>query len=151
MSTKRFVALVMALAMLFTLTAPAFTFAEGEYTISIDPAISGGSVKTEPKNEAAEGTNVYLTATPDAGYHFVSYKVTSDAGKVPVEQDEQGKYFTMPASDVTVSATFEEDAPAEEPAEEPSEEPAEEPAAVQTEPETDAESNPVDDIFSESE
>ena len=30
-------------------------------------------------------------------------------------------------------------------------EPAEEPAAVQTEPETDAESNPVDDIFSESE
>ena len=123
MSTKRFVALVMALAMLFTLTAPAFTFAEGEYTISIDPAISGGSVKTEPKNEAVEGTNVYLTATPDAGYHWVSYKVTGDAGIVPVEQDEQGKYFIMPASDVTVSATFEADPVREEPA---AEEPANE-------------------------
>ena len=45
---------------------------------------------------------------------------------VAVQVQEAGVQ-TM-SSDVTVSATFEEDAPAEEPAEEPSEEPAEEPA-----------------------
>ena len=104
MSTKRFVALVMALAMLFTLTAPAFTFAEGEtsYQITIE-STSNGSVTTQPANEAAEGEEVTLTVSPADGYHLeaLTVKDASDQ-KVTVTNNK----FTMPAANVTVSATF---------------------------------------------
>ena len=112
----------MALAMLFTLTAPAFTFAEGEtsYKITIE-STSNGSVTTQPANEAAEGEEVTLTVSPADGYHLeaLTVKDASDQ-KVTVTNNK----FTMPASDVTVSATFEADPVAEEPAEEPVEGPA---------------------------
>ena len=121
MSTKRFVALVMALAMLFTLTAPAFTFAEGEtsYQITIE-STSNGSVTTQPANEAAEGEEVTLTVSPADGYHLeaLTVKDASDQ-KVTVTNNK----FTMPASNVTIRATFEADPVPEEPA---AEEPANE-------------------------
>ena len=59
----------MALAMMFTLTAPAFTFADGEdaeHTITIDDGIA--SVVSANKDKAAAGEEVTLTVTPPEGY-----------------------------------------------------------------------------------
>lgn len=120
MSTKRFVALVMALAMLFTLTAPAFTFAEGEtsYQITIESS-SNGSVTTQPANEAAEGEEVTITVSPADGYHLKALAVKDGSDQ---EVTVTNNKFTMPASDVTIRATFEADPVPEEPAEDPSNE-----------------------------
>ena len=53
--------------------------------------------------EAAEGTVVTLTATPDTGYDLDAWVVT-DSDNLPVEVT--GNQFVMPASNVTVSASF---------------------------------------------
>ena len=136
MNTKRFISLVMALAMLFTLMAPSFAFADGEtsYQITIEPT-TNGSV-TADKETAEQGEEVTLAVTPAEGYHLeaLAVKDASDQ-KVTVTNNT----FAMPASDVTVSATFEEDAPDEEPEPEAAEEedpaPAVEEEATEPEPE----------------
>lgn len=66
---------------------------DGHGTGSADPA------------SATVGTEITLTATPNAGYHFKEWQVMS--GDVTVRDDK----FTMPGSDVEVKAIFEEDAP----------------------------------------
>ena len=66
---------------------------DGHGTGSADPA------------SATAGTEITLTATPNAGYHFKEWQVMS--GDVTVRDDK----FTMPGSDVEVKAIFEEDAP----------------------------------------
>ena len=78
-------------------TPPATT-----YTVSIDPNIENGTVIASP-TEAAEGATVTLTATPDANYNFGSWTV-KDASDADVAVT--GNTFTMPASNVTVSASF---------------------------------------------
>ena len=103
MNTKRFVSLVMALAMLFTLTAPAFTFADGEdaeHTITIDDGIA--SVVSANKDKAAAGEEVTLTVTPPEGYQVSIVVKDADNQIVAVTNNT----FIMPASDVTVEATF---------------------------------------------
>ena len=73
-----------------------------KYAITVDNAIEGGSVSAD-KEEAAEGETVTLTATPDANYVFGAWNVKdADDADVTVENDQ----FTMPASNVTVSAVF---------------------------------------------
>ncbi len=61
-----------------------------------------GAIRTS-HTDAAEGTLVELTATPDEGYRFSRWTITgvtlSDSGANPVK-------FTMPASDVQVEALF---------------------------------------------
>ena len=66
---------------------------DGHGTGSADPA------------SATAGTEITLTATPNAGYHFKEWQVMS--GDVTVRDDK----FTMPGSDVEVKAIFEENAP----------------------------------------
>ena len=63
MNTKRFISLVMALAMMFTLL-PVTALADGEtsYQITIESS-SNGSVTTQPANEAAEGEEVTITVS----------------------------------------------------------------------------------------
>ena len=73
------------------------------YKVNISTSIENGSVTASPES-AAEGTEITLTATPASGYVWSSYTVTG-AGGTAVSVSAQGK-FTMPASDVTVSATF---------------------------------------------
>ena len=72
------------------------------YTISMDYVI-GGTISASVTS-AEEGTEVTLTATPDAGYAFNNDWAVKDAdeGEIPVNE---GK-FTMPAKDVTVSGSF---------------------------------------------
>lgn len=81
------------------------------YNIYIDDKVAGGTISANPTT-ATEGTEVTLTATPSEGYEFTSwYVLDSDAEEITVTDNK----FSMPASDVEVSATFtkipEEDAP----------------------------------------
>ena len=65
-------------------------------------AVTGANVSGLPKY-AAEGTTVSFTVAPEAGYTVDQVLVNS--GMLPA--DAEGKYtFTMPASEVTVTAKF---------------------------------------------
>lgn len=77
------------------------TFSEVElYSITITETENGSVVSSH--SSAAQGTEVTLTITPDEGYMLSSIK--SDEVKLT---ESEGQYtFTMPASDVTVTATF---------------------------------------------
>ena len=76
---------------------------ETEYAVTVrDDGHGTGSA--DPASATA-GTEITLTATPNAGYRFKEWQVMS--GDVTVRDDK----FTMPGSDVEVKAIFEEDAP----------------------------------------
>ncbi len=72
------------------------------YTITIDTAIANGSI-TASKETAKEGETVTLTNTPGMGYGFGSYTVKDASGNTISVNNNS---FTMPASNVTVSASF---------------------------------------------
>ena len=76
------------------------------YTVSTDSA-KNGSVSVSPKN-AGKGATVTITVKPDSGYELDDLTVTDKNGKtVKVTEGKNGKYtFTMPASKVTVEASF---------------------------------------------
>ena len=71
------------------------------YDITTDPTIVNGTVNVV--DEATAGSLVSLTATPSTGYILDSWTVRDAADNVITVTDNK---FTMPASDVTVSATF---------------------------------------------
>lgn len=74
------------------------------YNVNIDNNISGGTISATPIS-AAEGTEITLTATPADGYQFDSwYVLDGDVNEIKVTDNK----FTMPASDVEVSAKFKE-------------------------------------------
>ncbi|MBQ9954753.1 MAG: InlB B-repeat-containing protein [Eggerthellaceae bacterium] len=72
------------------------------YAVNVDDAITNGAVAADLASAVA-GATVTLTATPDAGYELDVITV-KDAGGEGVTVND-GK-FTMPASNVTVGATF---------------------------------------------
>ncbi len=84
------------------------------YTVAVPTELVGGRV-TADKASAAEKDTVTLTVAPDEGYKLKENSLTvTDASNNPVtvtkaESTENAYTFTMPASDVTVAAEFEED------------------------------------------
>ena len=74
-----------------------------EYTVTVKTDGNGTASASHAK--AVVGTEITLTAAPNAGYHFKEWQVMS--GDVTVRDDK----FTMPGSDVEIKAIFEEDAP----------------------------------------
>lgn len=77
------------------------TFSKVElYTVTIAKT-ENGTIESS-HSSAAQGTKVTLTVTPDDGYMLSSIK--SDG--VTLTESEGQYTFTMPASDVTVTATF---------------------------------------------
>lgn len=65
-----------------------------------------GTITAQPQR-AAEGDTVTLTVKPDQGYKLDILTVTDRSGKEIRVTGKNGKYtFTMPASRVTVKATF---------------------------------------------
>ena len=74
------------------------------YTITISNDIQNGTIVAD-KSSAAEGETVKLTVTPEAGYKLNAITVTKATGGIV---EVENKTFTMPASNVTVSATFTE-------------------------------------------
>ena len=75
---------------------------EETYSVTLNQPSEGGTIEAD-KDEAAEGAIVTLTATPDANYKFGSWTV-KDATDAYVAVT--GNTFTMPASNVTVYASF---------------------------------------------
>lgn len=76
------------------------------YTITTN-AGTGGSLSTSPSGNANFGETVTITVTPD-GTHTVGSVSVKDASNNDVSVSGTGneRTFTMPASNVTVSATF---------------------------------------------
>ena len=77
------------------------TFQKSVYTVSVDKNIQNGKVTVKPE-KASMGDTVTVTAAPEEGYELDAITVTSGKTAVTVKD---GK-FTMPAGNVTVSATF---------------------------------------------
>ena len=76
------------------------------YAISITPPTNGtltATVDGKPAKYAKKDATITLTATPDEWYLFEEFMVTDAQGN-PVTVT--GDTFTMPASNVTVSASF---------------------------------------------
>ncbi|MBE6964911.1 MAG: hypothetical protein E7441_02630 [Ruminococcaceae bacterium] len=82
-------------------------FSDSITTYSVNKAsVNNGSVAVDFEKSMADET-VTITATPAAGYETESITVTdADSGNVTVVGSENIRTFTMPAKNVTVSATF---------------------------------------------
>ncbi|MDN0054422.1 S-layer homology domain-containing protein [Collinsella ihumii] len=80
---------------------------EPEYTVNIAEGIENGTIAVSP-TKAQEGTLVTITASPAEGYKLDSVSVTDVNGtSVTTAKQEDGTItFQMPASNVTVTATF---------------------------------------------
>ena len=78
------------------------------YAITMESA-KNGDVASSHKS-AAKGTTITLTVAPDKGYTLETITATDASGNKLKLTGKDGKYtFTMPASKVTVKATFMED------------------------------------------
>ena len=75
---------------------------ETEYAVTVRD--DGHGTGSAAPASATAGTEITLTATPNAGYHFKEWQVMS--GDVTVRDDK----FTMPSDNVEIKAIFEEDA-----------------------------------------
>ncbi len=85
------------------------------YTVTTSNC-SNGTLTVDPNTAVAENTSVTVTAAPSEGYAVDTVTAKKDDGTeiTLTAGAESGVYtFTMPASNVTVSATFKEAAPAE--------------------------------------
>ena len=76
------------------------------YTVTVSSSIEHGKVSVD-KTSAEAGATVKLTATADSGYELDSYSVKDASANELTVTDGT---FTMPKSNVTVSATFKETA-----------------------------------------
>lgn len=75
---------------------------EAAYTITVNQPSEGGSISADAAT-ADEGEEITLSATPNAGYELSAW-IVKDANNNDVTVT--GNKFTMPASNVTVTATF---------------------------------------------
>ena len=83
-------------------------YAQYKQLYTVTPGgVEHGTV-TADKAQAVEGETVTLTVTPDTGYQVSEMKVNGEA----IEPANGVYSFIMPASDVTVTATFVSSAPA---------------------------------------
>ena len=87
------------------------SFKKQSYTLTINQPTEGGSISakvgdtevTSSSQEVEFEKTVTLTATASDGYEFSGWNITDGNGK---EVEIENNAFTMPASNVTVSATF---------------------------------------------
>ena len=78
----------------------------GDYTVECAANLTNGSISASPSTADA-GKTITVTATPDAGYELSTVTVTPESGTAPeVTISGNSATFEMPASNVTVSATF---------------------------------------------
>ena len=84
------------------LIGASFEDAEKVYDILVDDDVTGGTIEAD-KTSAKKGATITLTATPSANYVFDAWDVQDESSNTVTVTSNQ---FTMPASDVTVTATF---------------------------------------------
>lgn len=95
----------------FTMPAYSVTFTahfkdvRPSYAVEVAQNITGGTISANPTSANA-GDTVSLSAIPSDGYIFVNFEV-KDASNNSVTVDENNQ-FTMPKSNVKVTATFKE-------------------------------------------
>lgn len=75
-----------------------------KYTVAVDKNIKNGTVTTSESSLAA-GKTFTVTATPNDGYELDTVTVKNESNNDIIPPNTDGSY-TMPASNVTVSATF---------------------------------------------
>ncbi|MBQ7689706.1 MAG: chitobiase/beta-hexosaminidase C-terminal domain-containing protein [Muribaculaceae bacterium] len=84
--------------------------AAGAHTVTLPSGLTGGTVTSNslrPGNTANEGETVVLTVSAETGYGLESLSYTPTGGSATTITPVNGVYsFTMPASDVTVAASF---------------------------------------------
>ena len=82
--------------------------AAGIYAVNVATGIEHGTVEVSQPT-ANKDDEIHITVTPDAGYQLKhSVTVRKGTEHVEVDDDDDNDYwFTMPAGDVTVSASFE--------------------------------------------
>ena len=73
-------------------------------TYAVTVTTDGNGTASADLAAAAAGTEIALSAAPNAGYHFKEWQVVS--GDVTIKDDK----FTMPDGDVEIKAIFEKDA-----------------------------------------
>ena len=73
------------------------------FAVSIDGSITNGTITANPSTNILGNTTVTLTITPDAGYGLGELTVTDGSGDPVTVTNNQ---FSMPESNVTVTATF---------------------------------------------
>ena len=96
-------ALALSAALCFTACQTGIPSSEPTYyTVTVSSSIEHGKV-TADKSSAEAGATVKLTATADSGYELESYSVKDASANTITVTDGT---FTMPKSNVTVSATF---------------------------------------------
>ena len=85
------------------------TYYDGKYSYAINVAnMDNGSVSVD--KYATEGEKVTLTVSPDKAYKLDELTVTANGKDVELTDNGDGTYtFTMPSSNVKVSASFVED------------------------------------------
>lgn len=79
------------------------------YTVTFGDMTGGSVALATPANGFAEGETVILTVTPDTNYELetLDYNIEGQNNRTPIVKDNTGAYsFVMPASNVTVNATF---------------------------------------------
>lgn len=86
----------------YTITAPVTL-----YTITVPDSVTGGAVSVSP-TQAAYGFTVTITVAPGEGYELDELTATDSGGnKIELTKVSDTEYtFSMPRSDVTVSASF---------------------------------------------
>lgn len=81
-----------------TYSDPAQLTVKALYTITVQ--VNGNGSASASSTSVNEGTTITLSATPDDGYYFSHWNVTS--GDITIKENQ----FVMPASDVTLMAIF---------------------------------------------
>jgi hypothetical protein len=75
------------------------------FTITVNQPAQGGTISVSPSSAQKAGTVITLTANPATGYQLAEWIVTTATGSVSVANNQ----FTMPAANVTVTASFTEE------------------------------------------
>ena len=87
-------------------TTATYTMDLPTYTVTCATGLTGGSLSASPIS-AVEGTTITVTVTTDSGYFLGTITATDgNSNDVPVTVSGNQGTFTMPASNVTVTATF---------------------------------------------
>ncbi len=102
----KLVSLLLGAAMIFGFTgcdSPVSEPTYYTYTVTIASGITNGTVSASKTSGIKAGETITLTATPANGYKLGSLSVKNGDSDITVTNNT----FTMPAANVTVSATFE--------------------------------------------
>ncbi len=75
------------------------------YTVTISPTIEHGTLTADPTEGLSKNDFVALTIEPEAGYELETLSV-KDGDQNLVAMEKDGTTFKMPASNVSVDATF---------------------------------------------